>query len=95
MTGFNPAQDAYHFMPGGVPVFNSDHVYTFVLDTGSSTASHLHFGVGDGNFSDNAGAYNISITQLGVPEPASWALMLIGVGGMGAALRRSRKTVVT
>jgi hypothetical protein len=24
----------------------------------------------------------------GVPEPATWALMLIGVGGMGAALRR-------
>jgi hypothetical protein len=27
---------------------------------------------------------------VGVPEPATWALMLIGVGGMGAALRRRR-----
>jgi hypothetical protein len=25
------------------------------------------------------------------PEPASWALMLIGVGGLGAALRRARR----
>ncbi len=27
-----------------------------------------------------------------VPEPASWALMLVGVMGLGAALRTSRKT---
>jgi hypothetical protein len=25
-----------------------------------------------------------------VPEPGTWALMLIGVGALGAALRRSR-----
>jgi hypothetical protein len=26
-----------------------------------------------------------------VPEPASWALMILGFGGVGAALRRPRK----
>jgi hypothetical protein len=26
-----------------------------------------------------------------VPEPATWALMLVGFGGVGAAMRRSRK----
>jgi hypothetical protein len=26
-----------------------------------------------------------------VPEPATWAMMLIGFGGVGAAMRRSRK----
>jgi hypothetical protein len=30
----------------------------------------------------------------GVPEPTSWALMLVGFGGLGAALRRSRRTLV-
>ncbi len=25
-----------------------------------------------------------------VPEPAGWAMMLFGVGGLGAAMRRSR-----
>lgn len=29
----------------------------------------------------------------GVPEPATWALMLIGVGGMGAILRRRRAMI--
>ena len=28
----------------------------------------------------------------GVPEPASWALMLLGFAGVGVAMRRSRKS---
>lgn len=31
---------------------------------------------------------NISLTQTELPEPATWALMLVGVGGLGAVLRR-------
>ncbi len=31
----------------------------------------------------------------GVPEPATGAMMLLGFGGMGAALRRTRKAVAT
>jgi hypothetical protein len=30
----------------------------------------------------------------GVPEPAAWALMLVGFGGMGAALRRRRLAAI-
>jgi hypothetical protein len=29
----------------------------------------------------------------GVPEPATWAMMLIGFGGLGAVLRRRRSLV--
>ena len=29
-----------------------------------------------------------------VPEPATWALMLVGVGGLGAALRRKQRTAL-
>lgn len=29
----------------------------------------------------------------GVPEPAAWTLMLVGIGGMGAALRTRRRAV--
>ena len=39
------------------------------------------------------GLRDIVVTQAsgGVPEPASWALMLTGFGGLGAVLRRSRR----
>ena len=38
-----------------------------------------------------AGSLGGSITINAVPEPATWALMLLGFAGMGFALRRGRK----
>jgi len=35
--------------------------------------------------------YGFTVGVGGVPEPASWAMMLVGVGAIGASLRRSRK----
>jgi hypothetical protein len=35
---------------------------------------------------EGSGSFNVA----GVPEPSAWALMLIGFGGLGAALRRRR-----
>ena len=34
---------------------------------------------------------NVSVTAAGVPEPASWALMMVGFGGLGAVLRSRRR----
>ena len=36
---------------------------------------------------------NVAVTA-GVPEPATWALMLVGFGGLGAALRSRRSRPV-
>lgn len=49
-----------------VPAYREDHTYTFVVNTGLVGSSVLHFGVSDGIFSDNTGAYNIEVTQLEV-----------------------------
>lgn len=37
---------------------------------------------------------NLTFDGTSVPEPATWALMLIGVGGLGAAARSRRKALV-
>jgi hypothetical protein len=49
----------------------------------------------DGGSLDNCGFCNLSTGLTAnisaVPEPATWAMMLIGFGGMGAAMRSTRR----
>jgi hypothetical protein len=43
---------------------------------------------------NDVGIDDVTFTRIGgVPEPVAWALMLVGVGGVGAMLRRSRAAV--
>ena len=54
----------------------------------------LSFTEGDNQLFYNIGLDNISLTQSGgLPEPASWALMLTGFGGLGAMLRKRRRVM--
>jgi len=39
-------------------------------------------------------AYNLSVNTPAVPEPATWAMMLLGFGAVGVAMRRNRKLVL-
>jgi hypothetical protein len=44
----------------------------------------------DPMFSSKLAVANVAVTAGGVPEPTSWALMLVGFAGLGAALRARR-----
>jgi hypothetical protein len=88
LVPFNPAQDAFLFIPGGVPSYSSSHVYSFDLDTGSAVLTQLHFGVSDGNFADNSGAFSVTVSA--VPEPSTWAMMILGFMGVGFMAYRRR-----
>ena len=92
LVPFNPAQNAVNFLVGPVPAYSATNTYSFKLNTGLVTPGILYFGVGDGNFSDNGGAYRIVINA--VPEPASWALMIAGFGMLGAATRQQRRKLL-
>lgn len=61
---------------------STDAFVGFTSGTGSGWANH---DVVNWTFRDT-----FEPITTAVPEPASWALMILGVGGVGAALRRRR-----
>ncbi len=80
----------------GVYELGTDHVGVFlpVLDGFTYSSNELFFGFNDdgspdGDYDD----YIIRITSGAIPEPATWAMMMIGLGLVGASLRRRRTTV--
>lgn len=56
------------------------------------TSSDFFILDGDTGFFAAGNVSLVSATVQGVPEPATWALMILGFGGAGAALRRSRRS---
>jgi hypothetical protein len=66
---------------------------TFTASSGSEVLSFLATGTGGATLPPFALLDGVSISQCppGVPEPATWAMMLLGLGGLGGALRARRQ----
>jgi hypothetical protein len=67
---------------------------TFVATAASATLQFRDLAV-ENNSGGDLGIDNVSVTGAGVPEPAGWAMMLVGFFGLGALLRRREERAVT
>lgn len=67
--------------------------------SGALTAATLNFHVDDTGYLDNSGSFLITsgapvdttAANAAVPEPATWAMMMLGFGAVGYAMRRRGK----
>jgi len=64
LQAFSLGSNAKNYLVGPLPPYNPAHDYTFVLATGLVYPGRLHFGVSDGGYNDNTGAYTITVTPL-------------------------------
>jgi hypothetical protein len=80
-----------HYGGGGVPNPPQEGTSFFLFDAGTAGVNSVTVASRtDSNF--NFGLSNAALFSTGsVPEPATWAMMLLGFGGIGMAMRRQRK----
>jgi PEP-CTERM motif len=87
--------------------FDGDPVYSVFSPTSNYTGGFVGWegldpnGVSESVYDAHSGSIGgtmaivqIGTVPLGIPEPATWALMLIGVGGIGVAMRSARRKAV-
>jgi len=87
---FSNASDSSPLVSSNVALFLDPSL----ISNNNYSGNDLFFGFNDsgspdGDFDD----YVIRITSAPVPEPATWAMMMVGLGLVGAGLRRRRTTV--
>jgi hypothetical protein len=104
-TGFNELAAGFTNLPINslVGVFDNGAAGTneiFEIGAGGdwvvpAGATTLYLATVDGyQWNNNIGAFNVTLDESAVPEPAAWALMLVGLGSVGAGLRLNRRSAV-
>lgn len=85
---------------GGTSTFsvsnpNGSNIFDIIAAPGESYTS-ASFSTTNGGFADLKQLRLVLANSTGpVPEPATWAMMLLGFGGIGMAMRRSRRGTAT
>lgn len=79
---FTVTPQGLSLVTSAIPIVGSDNVFSSVTVNGNATGNSLAY---NGNITFEASA---------IPEASTWALMILGIGAVGFAARRSRKTTV-
>lgn len=96
---FGDGQGGYGPLPSGgyfdTAANSLTHSSTYTTQFTLADAGSVKFFIYDDYIGDNQGGVSLSISPLAaaVPEPATWAMMILGFGLVGGALRRRRSTV--
>lgn len=99
LTGFNPG-DGYRFAvdfdkAGGANENYRSLLEGAVIEVGFSDGTKLTKTLSGFNANDPSFSFSGSDISAAVPEPATWGLMILGIGGIGASLRRRKATLAT
>lgn len=101
-SSLSPLLDQVFFIGDGLTGDGTGSVQNFIAPRG---ATMLYLGFADaggyngtpGSYGDNLGslAVNVNLPSAtpAVPEPASWAMMILGMGAVGFAMRRRQKVI--
>ncbi|MEO5493569.1 MAG: PEPxxWA-CTERM sorting domain-containing protein, partial [Sphingomonas sp.] len=99
VIGLNVQADSHMFYSDTLVDFTGSSWATFAHTGSTLTIGFRAAGAGWQGGDDEAwGLDNFRVTAInatgGVPEPATWAMMLVGFGAIGGALRSRRKATL-
>ena len=97
--------DVFSGAPGATASLPTDANFLGVSDNTAPTAPVITLNLGNGDYFVQVAASQVAVSgeassgslteNIVVPEPMAWTLMLVGFGGVGAAIRRRRDAAIS
>lgn len=81
----------------GIPAGDGYRNFVGAFDSSGTFTKVTFYGDGFGEYLVAGGTIRyglVDIGSVGVPEPATWAMMILGMGAVGAGMRRRTRTAV-